>query len=532
MAADEFDISKFTDYEYVKKLGSGSYGKVVLVKKKETGQEYAMKIFEINNDWDRDIDIGNDTAIREVNITTICDHPYVVRLHDSVIGDDYMYAVLDLADSDLFGYLEKFRLTNYEKTNIIYKLALALQHIHSCQYIHCDLKSVNVLMKGNTPLIADFGIVKSVEDYSSTLCQTFNYRAPETDLFLEEIEQRYGLKVMERFMYKPNLRKSWSDNPMLSEMWSFGILCLDVLFNKGDSTYDTAIFKGKLVDERRKRRYTRDPYLLFLGIIFEWHNTPENFLRKGKPIEYYRLIEETLNTGGTPLDEDDRRLLKLVCRLFLPLDQNKRINALEKFINSEYFVEKGFSGEDYHTYQSYHVDKMYLYQGDDERMVNNVKILIGWLKDVCEVLKIYPNVMMNATDYVIQKIHVEDFNISKRNLQDFGAAVLWIMNKIYLIGELSTYKLADYSEQDNDTKIREMIFRILKYEKCVMKFESLYNQLHTKELMLKGMKVMLDPAKYIKYCSPRNLAIELIRESSDIIESKTRKDFTDFEGIY
>lgn len=51
-----------SDFDYLKLLGKGTFGKVILVKEKATGMYYAMKILR-----------------KEVIIAKVCSHPVVEK---------------------------------------------------------------------------------------------------------------------------------------------------------------------------------------------------------------------------------------------------------------------------------------------------------------------------------------------------------------------------------------------------------------------------------------------------------------------
>ncbi len=68
----------FKDFEIIKELGAGSFGTVYLVKKKDTGKEYAMKCLRkrtlIRNNQLR-------YAVTEANVLKQSDHPFILCLN-------------------------------------------------------------------------------------------------------------------------------------------------------------------------------------------------------------------------------------------------------------------------------------------------------------------------------------------------------------------------------------------------------------------------------------------------------------------
>lgn len=68
----------FKNFEVLKILGAGSFGKVYLVKKKDNNLSFAMKALK-----KRDLIIKKQLryAVTEVNVLKRCNHPFVLTLH-------------------------------------------------------------------------------------------------------------------------------------------------------------------------------------------------------------------------------------------------------------------------------------------------------------------------------------------------------------------------------------------------------------------------------------------------------------------
>ncbi|XP_035275382.1 ribosomal protein S6 kinase alpha-1 isoform X3 [Anguilla anguilla] len=179
--AEKADASQF---ELLKVLGQGSFGKVFLVRKitpPDSSQLYAMKVLRkatlkvrdrVRTKMERDI-------LADVN------HPFVVKLHYAFQTEGKLYLILDfLRGGDLFTRLSKEVMFTEEDVKFyLAELALGLDHLHGLGIIYRDLKPENILLdeEGHIKL-TDFGLCKEAIDHEKkaySFCGTVEYMAPE-----------------------------------------------------------------------------------------------------------------------------------------------------------------------------------------------------------------------------------------------------------------------------------------------------------------------------------------------------------------
>ncbi|XP_006038425.1 ribosomal protein S6 kinase alpha-3 isoform X1 [Alligator sinensis] len=197
-----------SQFELLKVLGQGSFGKVFLVKKisgSDARQLYAMKVLRkatlkvrdrVRTKMERDI-------LVEVN------HPFIVKLHYAFQTEGKLYLILDfLRGGDLFTRLSKEVMFTEEDVKFyLAELALALDHLHSLGIIYRDLKPENILLdeEGHIKL-TDFGLSKESIDHEKkaySFCGTVEYMAPE-------VVNRRG-------------------HTQSADWWSFGVLMFEML---------------------------------------------------------------------------------------------------------------------------------------------------------------------------------------------------------------------------------------------------------------------------------------------------------------
>ncbi|XP_033000052.1 ribosomal protein S6 kinase alpha-2 isoform X1 [Lacerta agilis] len=203
-----FEKADPSQFELLKVLGQGSYGKVFLVRKvkgSDAGQLYAMKVLRkatlkvrdrVRSKMERDI-------LAEVN------HPFIVKLHYAFQTEGKLYLILDfLRGGDLFTRLSKEVMFTEEDVKFyLAELALALDHLHGLGIIYRDLKPENILLDEEGHIkITDFGLSKEAIDHDKraySFCGTIEYMAPE-------VVNRRG-------------------HTQSADWWSFGVLMFEML---------------------------------------------------------------------------------------------------------------------------------------------------------------------------------------------------------------------------------------------------------------------------------------------------------------
>ena len=109
-------------------------------------------------------------------------HPFIVALHATYQDPEHLYFLLDLAQGgELFRVMEQLdKLQEPMARFYTGSLTLALQHIHSREYVYRDLKPENVVIDSRGFIkLCDFGFAKRVVHRTFTQCGTPDYVAPE-----------------------------------------------------------------------------------------------------------------------------------------------------------------------------------------------------------------------------------------------------------------------------------------------------------------------------------------------------------------
>ena len=185
-----------TDFELLKVLGKGSFGKVFLVRHLHNDEVYAMKVLK-KEEVRRRKQVGHTRAERR--IMGSISHPFVVKLRFAFQSRDKLYMVSDYyRGGELFYHLKRTRTLSEERGRFYTaELTSALGFLHSQGVIYRDLKPENILLDDDGHIgITDFGLSKDdvKKEEAKTFCGTPEYLAPEM-ILSRNTSEGYGVNV-------------------------------------------------------------------------------------------------------------------------------------------------------------------------------------------------------------------------------------------------------------------------------------------------------------------------------------------------
>uniref|UniRef100_A0A8D0YS94 non-specific serine/threonine protein kinase n=1 Tax=Sus scrofa TaxID=9823 RepID=A0A8D0YS94_PIG len=189
--AEEMEVSlakpkhrvTMNEFEYLKLLGKGTFGKVILVKEKATGRYYAMKILK------KEVIVAKDEVahtLTENRVLQNSRHPFLTALKYSFQTHDRLCFVMEYANGgELFFHLSRERVFPEDRARFYgAEIVSALDYLHSEKnVVYRDLKLENLMLdKDGHIKITDFGLCKEgIKDGATmkTFCGTPEYLAPE-----------------------------------------------------------------------------------------------------------------------------------------------------------------------------------------------------------------------------------------------------------------------------------------------------------------------------------------------------------------
>ncbi|KAK6841400.1 hypothetical protein PG990_006594 [Apiospora arundinis] len=167
------------DFDMLRTLGTGSFGRVHLVQSKHNQRYYAIKVLKKAQVVKmKQVEHTND----ERKMLSEVKHPFLITLWGTFHDSKNIYMVMDFVEGgELFSLLRKSgRFPNPVAKFYAAEVTLALEYLHAKNIIYRDLKPENLLLDRHGHLkITDFGFAKRVPDKTWTLCGTPDYLAPE-----------------------------------------------------------------------------------------------------------------------------------------------------------------------------------------------------------------------------------------------------------------------------------------------------------------------------------------------------------------
>ncbi|XP_039254874.2 ribosomal protein S6 kinase alpha-5-like [Styela clava] len=201
------------NFELLKVLGTGAYGKVFLVRKicgHDAGVLYAMKVLKKATIITKPKTTEHTMTERQV-LEAVRQSPFLVTLHYAFQTNSRLHLILDYVNGgEMFTHLNlREHFTEPEVKIFIAEILLALEHLHKLGIIYRDIKLENILLdKDGHVVLTDFGLSKEIipeEERAYSFCGTIEYMAPEV------------------------IRSSGAGHDHTVDFWSLGVLTYELL---------------------------------------------------------------------------------------------------------------------------------------------------------------------------------------------------------------------------------------------------------------------------------------------------------------
>jgi serine/threonine-protein kinase len=207
-------------------IGKGAFAEVYRAHQLNLQRDVAVKV--VSQDWlkstlenDEEIDIALQRFRREVQAMARIRHPNVLQVFDngsmeiSKNGNSHTveYIVMEYIPGDTLrftmseeGFYPEQDLLKEWLENYYFPMLTGVKAIHAVDMVHRDLKPENVLMDGQTPKIADFGLARSSRlkpvTQSMDIKGTAHYMSPEHFFDFRKADCRADIYSLGKILYE------------------------------------------------------------------------------------------------------------------------------------------------------------------------------------------------------------------------------------------------------------------------------------------------------------------------------------------
>ncbi len=209
--------SRIQDYDFLGKLGEGTFGEVSKARSKRTGAVVALKKILMHNEKDG----FPITALREIKLLKQLDHINILKLEEMAVERSKdpkkkpsMFMVTPYMDHDLSGLLENPSVQFTEPQIKCYMMQLleGCRYLHENKILHRDMKAANLLINNQGILqIADFGLARPYDD-----------EPPKPGQGGGEATRDYTCLVVTRWYRPPELLLQLRRYTTAIDMWGVG----------------------------------------------------------------------------------------------------------------------------------------------------------------------------------------------------------------------------------------------------------------------------------------------------------------------
>jgi serine/threonine protein kinase len=268
---------------------------------------------------------------------------FIQRFHNAYENESALFILSQfISGGDAFHYLsQRIRFTENQVRIILAELYVALQHVHSCGLIHCDVKAENVMFdhRGHVKLV-DFGLSTNIILSTAEIIE--NSPPPRSDdisIAHEDIVPRHQqrMKVVGSLPYMAPELLHDSLGGRHTDWWAYGVFAYELF--TGCSPWMNLSSPQAIVEEITFRQvglprsFSRDARSLFEGFVmkdFRWRSgtTTDSNIEK---LPFFKII-----------DFGKLRKGELLGAIIIPKmekctevgDRNKAMNAFADLMNS------------------------------------------------------------------------------------------------------------------------------------------------------------------------------------------------------
>lgn len=171
-------------YELIEEIGRGGMGRVYAARQGQLGRIVALKVLPLAGPTGAVAELEL-RFLREAQTVARLRHPNIISIYDSGRTAGHVYFSMDYIEGgDLARRLREQPFTPQKSAQLLQKIAGALAEAHAQGVLHRDIKPSNILLEGDEPRLADFGLAAQLENGGDLTARTSvlgtpHYLAPE-----------------------------------------------------------------------------------------------------------------------------------------------------------------------------------------------------------------------------------------------------------------------------------------------------------------------------------------------------------------
>jgi len=263
-------------YEIEREIGQGAFATVYLAYDLKHERRVALKVLNA----DPTSETGELRFIREIRVLARLQHPNILPLHDSGHVEALLYYVMPYVDGEtLRARIDRERQLQIDAAvGIACQTADGLYYAHRQGIIHRDIKPENILLSGEHPVIADFGIARAIDLAGVRQLTRTGQKSPGTPAYMSP-EQLIGDREVDA----------------RSDIYSLGCVLYEMLAGKPP-------FAGK---DGFAKRFTEQPALpssIRRGVP-RWLDEVVLTALSQNPSDRYPTCKELLSALTTPVSD-------------------------------------------------------------------------------------------------------------------------------------------------------------------------------------------------------------------------------------
>lgn len=180
------------EYKLGIEIGKGSFATVKQAVHKQTGEKFAIKIYDKSKLVDS---ARRGTVKREIQILKKLNNKYTIKLYEVIETPKYVHFVLLIQIFLVMEYVQGVSLLNFLKSqpgkklsendtlHVFTQILNGMNYLHNLNIIHRDLKLDNIIIEQSTKTIKiidyGFGAITDWDKQLNFFCGTPSYMPPE-----------------------------------------------------------------------------------------------------------------------------------------------------------------------------------------------------------------------------------------------------------------------------------------------------------------------------------------------------------------